>query len=196
MRDPIATRLAILETSGALFNVQGYKATSISDITKKLGMTKGAIYRHFESKSDLEKEALNHLTKKMLNILQQRIKAGNHVSEKMDAIFDYFISYTIHSPIPGGCPLLNAAIETDDTNPALKKVLANLIDLIHSSISHVLNNGIKRKQLKADFDADAYSSLVFSSLEGAIMMTKVTNNICHMENVISNLQTHFRQALL
>ena len=47
--------------SANLFNTYGYKATSISDITKATGLTKGAIYRHFDSKKDLERQALQSL---------------------------------------------------------------------------------------------------------------------------------------
>ena len=57
MRDADLTIEKILEKSGILFNTQGYKATSISDITDLTGLTKGAIYRHFENKQDLEKKA-------------------------------------------------------------------------------------------------------------------------------------------
>ena len=42
MRDPQGTRETILKKSGVLFNTQGYKATSISDITEATGFTKGA----------------------------------------------------------------------------------------------------------------------------------------------------------
>ena len=56
MRNPEQTREKILKKSGLLFNTQGYKATSISDITSATGFTKGAIYRHFKSKEELEKE--------------------------------------------------------------------------------------------------------------------------------------------
>ena len=52
MRNPEATKELIISKSADLFNTQGYKATSLSDITKATGYTKGAIYRHFENKED------------------------------------------------------------------------------------------------------------------------------------------------
>jgi AcrR family transcriptional regulator len=62
MRNPEQTREHILHQSGLLFNVQGYKATSLSNITNATGFTKGAIYKHFKSKDDLEKETLLYLS--------------------------------------------------------------------------------------------------------------------------------------
>lgn len=196
MRNPEATKMAILSTSAQLFNIQGYKATSISDITKKLGMTKGAIYRHFDSKSDLEKEALIYLTKGMLFKLGAAIRSAPDVKSKMYAIFDYFSSYAVKSPEEGGCPILNAGVEADDTNPELKIVVAQIIEMIHDNILKVLHNGVKHKQLDNAMDIKHFTTLVFTSLEGAILMVKVCEDSSYMDIVIKHLKVQFDSYLI
>lgn len=47
------TRERILETALALFSKDGYAAVSVSTIAAKLGMTKGALYKHYRSKRDI-----------------------------------------------------------------------------------------------------------------------------------------------
>ena len=42
----------------ALFNEQGYDATSVSDLAVRLGLTKSAMYHHFSSKEQLLEMAL------------------------------------------------------------------------------------------------------------------------------------------
>ncbi|MBF4984955.1 TetR family transcriptional regulator, partial [Nonlabens mediterrranea] len=69
MRNPQLTRDIIINESADLFNTKGYKATSLSDITTATGFTKGAIYKHFKNKEDLEQQALRSLSKRMSNIL-------------------------------------------------------------------------------------------------------------------------------
>ena len=44
------TKERILQTALELFAQKGYEAVSVSDIAGALGLTKGALYRHFESK--------------------------------------------------------------------------------------------------------------------------------------------------
>ncbi len=188
MRNPESTRYAILEAAGKMFNLQGYASTSISDITQELGMTKGAIYRHFTNKSELEKAALRHLSAKMWVNLGERIQGKKDVFEKMEAIFEYFMAYTIQSPIIGGCPLLNAAVEADDTNPDLCEVVNHIAQQIQSSIIRVLNNGIKHGQLSKDLNTEEYASMVFSSLEGAIMLTRVSRSEMHLFHVVKLLK--------
>ncbi len=195
MRNPEATKLAILNVSSELFNVQGYKATSISDITKALGMTKGAVYRHFKNKAELEKASLIFMSNRMTSKIAKAIKDAPDVNTKMNAIFDYFIAYSVKSPEVGGCPLLNAAIEADDTNPELCEVVNSIISFIYAAIHQVLKNGIKYKQIKKQADIAGFSSLVFSSLEGSIMLHRVTKNPKHMKAVVKNLRTQFELML-
>src|SRR6187549_1937442 len=121
MRNSELTKEKILKKSGLLFNTQGYKSTSISDITSSTGFTKGAIYRHFKSKEELEKETLFHLSSVMFEKLRERIKEKKNASEKLRAIFYNFESFVTDPPIKGGCPLLNVAIGADDAHPILRK---------------------------------------------------------------------------
>ena len=43
----------ILNKVAPIFNKQGYVGTSLTDITKATGLTKGAIYCNFSNKEDL-----------------------------------------------------------------------------------------------------------------------------------------------
>ncbi len=188
MRNPELTRSIIIETASLLFNSQGYKATSISDITKKAQLTKGAIYRHFKDKSALEKEALRYMCNKMLNDIIQAIKSANNSKDKLYCIFDYFESYGDKAPFSGGCPLMNAAAEADDNNLELKNVVQFIMAQIHTAITRVIDNGIQHGQIKKDTDAESLSSYMISSLEGSVMMYKIFDNNKHLKNSINYLK--------
>ncbi len=57
-----ASRQKILESSLELFGTKGYKSTTISDIVKKAGISKGLIYHYFESKDDILKQLVEFFT--------------------------------------------------------------------------------------------------------------------------------------
>lgn len=192
MRNPDATKEKILIKSGILFNTQGYKATSISDITTSTGFTKGAIYRHFKSKADLEKDTLFHLSSIMFGKLQERIKCASTAGDKLRAVFRYFESYITSPPLKGGCPLLNAAIEADDSNPSLRKEAVKILDILRDSVIHILKNGIRYKQIKKDTDLEFYATIVISSLEGAIMMSKLRGDNHDVRRVIKHLESQLK----
>ena len=55
------TKEDILLVALHLFAKDGYEAVSVSQIAGELGMTKGALYRHYESKRDI----FDHIVKRM-----------------------------------------------------------------------------------------------------------------------------------
>lgn len=196
IRNPDETKQKILKKSGVLFNTQGYKATSISDITSATGFTKGAIYRHFENKAVLEKETLFHLSTVMFEILRERIRCQKTAGDKLRAIFRYFESYISNPEVKGGCPLLNAAIEADDTNPVLRREALKILDILRESVIAILKNGIRYQQIRKDADTEYYATIIIASLEGAIMMSKLRGNnhdikrvIKHLESLLGNIET-------
>lgn len=54
----ITTRRAILQVAAEEFDAKGYVATAISDIAKRLDLTKGSVYFHFPSKAELASEVI------------------------------------------------------------------------------------------------------------------------------------------
>jgi TetR/AcrR family transcriptional repressor of nem operon len=193
MRQPEATKAKILKQSGQLFNTQGYKATSISDITSATGLTKGAIYRHFRNKNQLEKEALTYLSETMFSAIRDRIKGETTAQAKLKALFGFFETYISNPPVKGGCPLLNVSTEVDDAHPMLRKQAVAILNLLRDSIIAILSNGIKHGQLKASIRKEYYASLIIAMLEGAIMMSKLRGNSDDIRMAIRHLETLIKE---
>ena len=55
VRDAANTRSAILSRALTLFSQKGYAGTSMSDLAQGLGLSKAAIYHHFDSKESILK---------------------------------------------------------------------------------------------------------------------------------------------
>lgn len=196
MRNPEATKDTILKKSGNLFNTHGYKATSISEITDATGFTKGAIYRHFESKDALERETLAYLSQVMFEKIRSVVKPERTAGNKLRAIFSFFESYISNPPLKGGCPLLNAAIEADDAHIGLRKEARKTLTVLRESLIHILQHGINNQQIKPGIDTDYYATLIIASLEGGIMMSKLEGNDRDIRKVIQHLRTQLEQLEL
>ena len=56
-----ASRQKILDASLELFGTKGYESTTISDIVKSAGISKGLIYHYFESKEDILRKLVDEL---------------------------------------------------------------------------------------------------------------------------------------
>ena len=56
-----ATRRALLDSARSLFGEQGYAATSVDEVVRHAGVTKGAMYHHFDDKDDLFRAVLEEV---------------------------------------------------------------------------------------------------------------------------------------
>lgn len=194
MRNAKATKNTIINESANLFNTQGYKATSISDITKATGLTKGAIYRHFENKGDLEKHALQRLSQIMFGEIGTSIKEANSFVSKMEAIFSFFENYMNTPLYEGGCPVMNAAVEADDANPILREQACAMLQQFKDAVRTLIENGIKNNQVKPNTNPVFYSTIFIATLEGGIMMSRlerdkkaITHTVAHLRNIVTEI---------
>lgn len=60
--EALATRSALLDTAERVFSERGVSHTSLADIAKAAGVTRGAIYWHFKDKADLFCEMVARVT--------------------------------------------------------------------------------------------------------------------------------------
>ncbi len=83
-----ASRQKILEASLELFGTKGYKSTTISDIVKKAGISKGLIYHYFDSKEDILKQLVDFFMEGGSAKVEEILKGAP--KEKLAAIINWF----------------------------------------------------------------------------------------------------------
>lgn len=188
MRNPLETRDRIISHAMALFNQKGYRATSLSDITKAMGMTKGAIYGNFVNKEEVAMASFDYAVNKVIDDLSRDIKAQPTAPLKLKAILDYYEKYIVKPPIKGGCPIINTSIEADDDHPNLRLRVVNSITRIRDSLKKIIARGIKEGQLKEGIDVDLYATMFYATVEGAIVMARVEGDLKSYHTIKKGLE--------
>ena len=188
MRSSEITKAKVLKEATNLFNTKGYKSTSLSDITDATGLTKGAIYRHFENKECLEIEAFQKMMQAIFVALNEKIKAQNNTRDKLFCVLNLFQSYITNPLIIGGCPLLNVSVEVDDTNLELKQKAQQALTVFRDSVERIIINGKTHKQVGALVNEKLVATIMISTLEGGVMMSKLQNSNSDIEIVVNHLK--------
>lgn len=196
MRSSEITKAKVLQEATILFNTKGYKATSLSDITEATGLTKGAIYRHFENKETLEIEAFQKMMQAIFLNLNQKIKAENNTRDKLFCVLDLFQSYITNPFVTGGCPLLNVAVEVDDTNLELKQKAQQTLSVFRDSIEKIIINGKTHKQVRNLVNEKLVATVLIATLEGGVMMSKLQNSNTDIELVVNHLKNWIVSEIL
>lgn len=177
----------ILEKVAPMFNKHGYVGTSLSDITKATGLTKGAVYGNFESKEHLAIEAFNHNIRKVIGMIADKINAQQSASAKLKAVTDFYREYYEYTIAFGGCPILNVGIDSNNLNPLLKQRVNSVIGKLKRSIADIILLGVEQGEFKKGIDADAYGLKFFSIVEGSIFTSVMMKDGKHLLDMMDHL---------
>jgi TetR/AcrR family transcriptional regulator, transcriptional repressor for nem operon len=189
MRKGEQTRQEIIRKAAPIFNLRGYDGAALSDLMKATGLEKGGIYRHFDSKEALAAEAFDYAWREAL---KARIHDLDGVSNTVDRLKKMVANFVERRGIiPGGCPLLNTAVDTDDGNSVLRERARKALRGWQSYLISMIHAGIKAREIRPRVDAKKLATLIISSLEGAIMLYRLERN----EEALRAIQAHLDSYL-
>ncbi|GAC1671778.1 MAG: TetR/AcrR family transcriptional regulator [Ktedonobacteraceae bacterium] len=189
------TREMILARSAALFNQQGYFGSSLSAIMDATGLEKGGIYNHFQSKEQLALAAFDYAFAKTQQRMKSLLLGKHHAVARLLAIIAAFEEMVEQPVIAGGCPVLNTAIESDDAHPVLRARARAAMDEWRATIQRIVMKGIARAEIRPEVETEMVASVMISTLEGALMLSKLYDDTSHMQRAVAHLR-HYIEAEL
>lgn len=136
------TRARIIERSAPLFNKKGYAGTALSDLMVATGLEKGGIYRHFSSKEELAAEAFDFAWAAAVHVRAKGVDNAANAVDRLKLMVANFVELRT-GLVPGGCPLLNTAIEADDGNPVLRERARRALDDWQTRLTGIVKLGLK-----------------------------------------------------
>ncbi len=86
-KDSETRKKEFLETAIALFIKKGYDVTSINDILKRINITKGSFYYHFQSKEDLVNQVIELFLADIYSITKTITSSSLGALEKLEAVY-------------------------------------------------------------------------------------------------------------
>ncbi|MNJ89216.1 HTH-type transcriptional regulator MtrR [compost metagenome] len=182
------TRSYIIEKTAPIFNIKGYAGTSMNDITEATGLTKGSIYGNFKNKDEVALEVFEHNKKKMQNLFTLEISKKSTYKDKLLTYPELYEQFFSKHFIDGGCPIMNTAIEADDTHPLLKEAAKKAILVWKDSLMHLIQKGIDNKEFKPDTDPEETALLILSIIEGTVMVAKLTGKVNYLKTLMLSLR--------
>ncbi|MGL5064889.1 MAG: TetR/AcrR family transcriptional regulator [Microcoleus sp.] len=189
------TREKILREAAALFNQYGYSGSSMSDIMRVTGLQKGGIYNHFQSKDELALQAFDFAAECMRKQHLGVLKEHKNAVDRLKAMISKLSNLAENPPIPGGCPLLNTAVESDDAHPALRERAQIAMDGWRALICAIINKGIAKGEVRENVEADTVATVTISMMEGAIMMSKLYGDPIHIQRAVTHLHAYLDSQL-
>ena len=183
------TRKRIIAAAAPIFNKHGYEGSSLNALMEATGLKKGGIYRHFASKEELAAEAFDYTWEAAWKARLLYIDDKANGINKLKQLIANFIER--RSPIPGGCPVLNTAVDADDGNPILRSRVGKALRSWTGRLQAYVEEAQQQSNAKPDVDPKDVATLIVASLEGALMMSRIQRN----DEALRRVQSHLNEYL-
>jgi TetR/AcrR family transcriptional regulator, transcriptional repressor for nem operon len=184
------TRMRILRETAPLMNKRGFLSTPLADILKVVGLEKGGFYHHFASKEDLAIAAfemsVQQVADKFRAALQSQAKGG--ALAKLKALIEAYRECKGNRAMEsGGCPILNAAVESDDMHPRLRDAARLAIDRWRGMINRIIGEGIASGEVRADANPDQAATWIIATTEGGVMLSNLYKDPTYLNRVLDQI---------
>ncbi|MEO6282925.1 MAG: TetR/AcrR family transcriptional regulator [Dyadobacter sp.] len=186
------TRQFIIETTAPIINRKGYFGTSLSDIITATGLTKGCIYGNFARKDAIISAAFEYNLLALRTELSKGLDDGLTITEKLLAYPVGYMRYFDKLMENGGCPIQNTAIEADDTNPGLRRLVSSALEQWKQQIMALVASGIDTSEFRTDTDPEQVALTMIATIEGAVMLSGLSGKRSELGLVMDALSKLIR----
>src|SRR5262245_52087701 len=162
----------------------------MGDLTEATGLEKGGIYNHFPSKEALALAAFDYAVALIGQHYQEAIAGKERALDRLLAIMGVFQRHVEDPILPGGCPVLNTAVEADDTSATLREHAQAAMTSWHKLIGRIVKAGVQSGELRPETDPYAIASIVTSTLEGALMLSRLYDDPTYLRRAVAHLTAY------
>jgi hypothetical protein len=89
----------------------------------------------------------------------------------------------------------NTAVENDDGNPVLKQRARQAVSAFVDRLAETIERGIEQGEIKRDTDARTFALLLFSALEGALVVSRLQGSFKPLEVVALTLEHYLDERV-
>jgi len=172
--------------------IKGYNATSLDDLLGASGVGKGSFYHYFKSKEDLGYAILDDIVTSFVDWTLDPCFADpdGHRIAQIRCFLDHVVEVQRERACVGGCPLGNLASEMSDVHEGFRARLAGVFSVWRERLTRALRDAQRRGDVGNDCRVEVVAEFLVASLEGAILMTKVSKDIGVMEKCVGELKRY------
>lgn len=188
-------RTRLLDAALALFRERGYTATTVDDLCRAAGVTKGSFFHHFDSKEAAALAAIAHW-----NETTGALFAAApywQVEDPREQLLAYldFRATLVRGELPEfTCLLGTLAQETFASHPALQAACGAGIEAHARALVPTIEAARARYAPEADWNAESLARHTQAVLQGGFVLAKALNDpqaaleaIAHLKRYVSKL---------
>ncbi|WP_068496632.1 TetR/AcrR family transcriptional regulator [Paenibacillus kribbensis] len=161
-----------LDAAMQIFWEKGYEATSLSDLTSKMGIQRPSIYAAFGDKKQLFEAALRKYTQSHAARVRAKLQRCSSVKEAFHHFFTEVVSEEYEGDSNRGCFCINTMVELAPHDEKFEVLTREHQMYLSAVFQETIERGIQSGELEAALDARALAHTMVSLLIGITVMMK------------------------
>ena len=189
----MATMQRMQVTGLELFYKKGYYNTSVDDILKKLSLSKGAFYYHFDSKEDFFIQIIeNLLARKVYSMLIEPIEGHDDPLLLITNCFEEALETAVHNELDYGFMLSNFINEFNGRNPKIMKHLNDILKIWEVNLVSTIQKGKFNGHIDRHADSEGVALFLISSFIGVRTLMVETTPTARKYRFMAQLRQYFK----
>ena len=170
-------RAATVEAVVDLAAEQNPSDITTTAIAQRMGLTQGALFRHFPTKDAILQAVMSWVTERLLARVDKAAEGTASPVAALEAVFMTHIDFVSEHP---GVPrmLFGELQRPGETLP--KRMVQTLIQHYGERLHRLLEAGKAQGELDAGLDVDAAAVLFIGTIQGLVMQSLLAGKVCRI----------------
>jgi len=170
-RNPERTRGLLLQAAFQEMYRSGFRSADLDAILAAAGVTKGALYYHFDDKEALGYAVLDEVMTSDLH--QKWVEPLRNAKNPIDVLVRIVQSESLkREDVQRGCPLLNLSQEMSGLDEGFRSRTARVYKDWRVAMAEALREGQKRRVVRSDINANETATFLIAAWEGYVVLGK------------------------
>lgn len=167
-------RAATVEAVVELAAVQNPSEITTTAIAKHMGVTQGALFKHFATKEAILQAVMEFVAQRLLSRVDRAAHSAESPVAAIEAIFKAHIEFVVEHP---GVPRMLFGELQHAKLTAPKRMAKTLIRRYGERLQRLIEEGKAAGELSASLDTGATATLFIGTIQGLVMQSLLAGNV-------------------
>lgn len=184
-------RKQIIDALRKLIIEYGSENVTVRRIAKEIGVSQGAIYRHFKSKRQILDFLIDYIEENLLGDIERNDPQAGTVAILENILKNHISAIEQRKGV-------SFLVVAEIISLGDKKLNRKIYEVLNSYIEHIKNiliRGIQSGELKPDFDPQMGATIFFGIIQGLVSLWALSNYNFTLEEKYFGLWDFFRRSI-
>ncbi len=160
----------IIKAAVELAGTQGVDGVTTQDMANAIGVTQGAIFRHFPTKDMIWLAVVHWVRGRLMSVVDMAINQGSGPLDSLERMFFAHLGFVDKVP---AIPKLIFTDQLLKKNPRIKELIRNILSDYEAKVANLLAQAKEQHQIRADLDEQSAAVMFTGIIQGLVIRVSI-----------------------